>query len=156
MASGHETRDFTQVLRDLFRREHASRCLVQGCHFGPDGRCVYCDQVRPSGAPGSADTSNTVSQRAAVRASLEFPAYQCSMSLEHNPHKVAFQTVAQWLAALDAESGPAWPSPEERQRAIDTNEMWLLTWYPHTAVRFQWAAASSLDSVLKCARAQAT
>ena len=156
MATGHETRDFTQVLRDLFRREHASRCLVQGCHFGPDDRCDYCEQPRPSGSPGFPDSSNIPSQPAAVRAALEFPPYQCSMTLEHNPHKVAYQTVAQWLAATDVESGPVWPSAEERQRAVDSNEMWLLTWYPHTAVRFQWAAAAALDAVLRCARAEAS
>src|SRR4051812_9176055 len=152
MAAGHETRDFTQVFRDLFRREHASRCRIQGCYFGEADRCAYCDQLKPPDAPPLASGAGVQPAPVDPAAAEFLPSHKCSLTLEHNPHKVLYRTVAQWLEEVDVEPGLTWPSPQERQRALDTNEVWVLTWYPNTPIAFQWVAATTLDGVLACAR----
>ena len=39
----------------------------------------------------------------------------------------------------------AWPSEDARERAIQTNELWELHWYPRTPVSFCYVCAPTLD-----------
>jgi hypothetical protein len=79
-----------------------------------------------------------------------------SLSLEFNSHKSSYQTLAQavednfneWYGDED------FVSPEEKQRAIDTNTLWSLQWYPRSPVGFCLLHASSLDALLKAAAEQ--
>jgi hypothetical protein len=41
-----------------------------------------------------------------------------------------------------------WVSEEEKQRAIETNSVWSLQWYPETPVGFHSLLASSLEAVI--------
>ena len=54
-----------------------------------------------------------------------------AMTIEHNPHVIFYQRVEEWLGNLSVE-------PEfmraGRQECIDTQELWVATWYPDTPV----------------------
>ena len=44
-----------------------------------------------------------------------------------------------------------WVSEEEKQRAIETNRVWTIHWYPNTPVGFHALSASTLSAVLSAA-----
>lgn len=82
---------------------------------------------------------------------MKFPDHKCGLTLEHNPHTAYYETVAQWLSRPEREGEDdfyAWQSNEARQRAIDTNEVWTLQWYPDTPIGFIAIAAPTLDELL--------
>lgn len=58
-----------------------------------------------------------------------------------------YMTVAQWLEDHDEQH--EWVSPEEREKAVATNRMWALHWYPDTPIGFFCCAASSLSVLLE-------
>lgn len=66
-------------------------------------------------------------------------------------------TVAKYLETYGPEDFDRWGwiSPEERQKAIDTNSWWTLQWYPETPVGFCIISASSLEALLAAAEAEA-
>ena len=83
------------------------------------------------------------------------PEHDISLSIEHNPHKVNYETVEEWFtyesdrhdrtrAALEAD----FVSPGEVAKAIAQNEMWEMQWYPNTPVGFNVRYASSLAALL--------
>lgn len=80
-----------------------------------------------------------------------FPKHEVSLTLEHNPHKVAYETVEQALE-FGAYQRADWVSDEQKIKAIETNDAWLIQWYPRTPVGFACLAASDLDVLLKAAR----
>jgi hypothetical protein len=77
---------------------------------------------------------------------MEFPPHKGELILEHCPNRSYYQSVGEWLAYQQTE--PDWPSADERQRAINTNEMWILQWYPDTPIGFNRVAAATLDACL--------
>ncbi len=79
---------------------------------------------------------------------IKLPEHKCGLTLEHNDHKGYYQSVADYI---DDNSRFQWPSDEEKQKAIDTNEIWTLHWYPETPVGFYAVAAASLDELLRFA-----
>ncbi|EIM25731.1 hypothetical protein [Microvirga lotononidis] len=84
--------------------------------------------------------------------SIKFPKHEGSLHLTHNDHKSYYQTVSQWLA--DQEAGNCWfdwVSPEQRQKAIDTDSVWTIQWYPETPIGFCALAAADLDALLAAA-----
>lgn len=44
-----------------------------------------------------------------------------------------------------------WASEGERLRAIQTNSVWTIQWYPNTPVGFNCVGASTLDAAVKYA-----
>lgn len=88
-------------------------------------------------------------------ATIALPAHKCGLCIEHNQHRNDYQTVAAWLEDREAlGTGPNWVSAEERQRAIDTGEVWEIQWYPQTPVGFYHVAASTLAAALKAATSE--
>jgi hypothetical protein len=84
---------------------------------------------------------------------MQFPRHEASLHLTHNDHKSYYRTVAD--AIEDKEHGyreDCWVSPEQKQKAIDTNDCWFVQWYPATPVGFCILAAADLDVLLKHAR----
>lgn len=81
---------------------------------------------------------------------IQLPSHACSLTLEHNEHKNSYQTVAEYLAHIDGDLYD-WPSNEEKQKAIDANELWTLQWYPRTPVSFIAVAAATLETLLEFA-----
>jgi hypothetical protein len=51
----------------------------------------------------------------------------------------------------DAYEEDSWVSPEQKQKAIDTNECWELHWYPDTPVGSYTLLAAELDVLLAAA-----
>jgi hypothetical protein len=79
-----------------------------------------------------------------------FPAHKCELALLHNPHKNLYQTVAQ--AIENNEHGYKqndWVSIEQRNKAIETNDCWMLQWYPDAPVGFCLLTACDLDVLLR-------
>lgn len=83
---------------------------------------------------------------------LEWPRHEASLHLTHNDHKTVYQTVQQ---SIDDESHgygkDCWVSEEQKQKAIETNDCWILQWYPDTPVGFHILAAADLDALLAAA-----
>ncbi len=83
---------------------------------------------------------------------MKFPTHEASLYLSHNEHKSYYRTVQQ---SIDDESfgytDECWVSPEQRQKAVDTNECWVLQWYPHTPIGFNLLSAADLDALLDAA-----
>lgn len=88
---------------------------------------------------------------------MEFPRHDCGLHLTHNNHKDYYQTVEQYIKDIadrsDEDEGEKedWVSDEQRTKAIETNEMWELTWYPDTPVGSFCLWASDLEVLLKAA-----
>lgn len=85
---------------------------------------------------------------------IEFPKHEASLHLTHNQHKAYYQTVQQMIDNDNhGYSDDCWVSPEQRQKAIDTNECWYLQWYPNTPVGFCILSAADLIVLLDAAKA---
>ncbi len=74
-----------------------------------------------------------------------------TLSLRHNDHKSSYMTVAEYCETVqnDLEN---WVSEEQRLKAIETNELWELQWYPDTPVGFCIKLAADLDVLLEWSR----
>lgn len=79
---------------------------------------------------------------------MKLPAHKGSLYLTHNDHKSAYQSALEWCEDLNAESLATWQSEEHKQRAIATDEIWTLQWYPDTPIGFFSVAAPTLDELL--------
>lgn len=81
---------------------------------------------------------------------MNWPNHEASMTLTHNDHKNSYQTVEEWLA--DQRMGEqwfSWVSPEEQTKALATNSVWTLQWYPDTPVGFYALAASTFEALME-------
>lgn len=76
------------------------------------------------------------------------PEHACSLTLVHNDHKDYYQSVADYIEDNDHFD---WPSDTEKQKAVDTNELWTLQWYPRIPASFNAVAAATLEALLKFA-----
>jgi len=81
-----------------------------------------------------------------------FPKHAAGMALTHNDHKLAYQTAHESICENEGrECPPDWENPEMRQKAIDTDEIWELHWYPDTPVGFFRICAPTLGDLLRYA-----
>lgn len=71
-----------------------------------------------------------------------------SLSLAHNEHALYYVNVAAWLGEVEGYKPPSFQDAAARQRAIDTNSIWTLQWYPDTPASFLHIAAPTLDELL--------
>ena len=79
---------------------------------------------------------------------MKLPAHKCGLYLTHNEHKNYYLTAKQWLD--DRGSGHVdWPDEAERQKAIETNEIWYLQWYPNTPIGCYSIGAASFDRLME-------
>lgn len=79
---------------------------------------------------------------------MMFPKH-ISLTIEHNAHKVNYQSVEQYLLYLkNLNSEPDFPSEASKQEAINQNEIWEMIWYPENLVGFYKIAAHNLDVLL--------
>jgi hypothetical protein len=86
-----------------------------------------------------------------------FPDHKISLHLDHNQHKGYYETAARWIAdqeAMGHMDDEDWASLEQKQKAIDTDEVWSLQWYPNTPVGSYCVYAADLDVLLAFAKAQ--
>jgi len=80
---------------------------------------------------------------------MKFPKHDISLDISHNECRLNYQTVEQYLENPFGE--PVFETPEERQEAIDTNEIWVIQWYPDTPIGFYWVAATTFEGALALA-----
>tara|TARA_Y100000034_G_C6833073_1_gene376208 strand:+ start:921 stop:1187 length:267 start_codon:yes stop_codon:yes gene_type:complete len=74
------------------------------------------------------------------------PAHKAGLSLEHNQHKNVYEKAAQWI---EENEWCDWENDEAKQKAIDTDEIWTLQWYPETPVGFCAVAAPTLADLIR-------
>ncbi len=70
-----------------------------------------------------------------------------SLTLTHNDHKGSYETVEEHL--LNADEDDCWVSDEQRTKAIATDSVWRLQWYPDTPVGFCVLLAADLEVLLE-------
>lgn len=80
---------------------------------------------------------------------MKLPKDEAGLFLTHNEFKGYYQTAEEWVKKSPCP--PVWQSGDERKKAIDTNEIWTLQWYPNTPVGFNLIAASTLENLLEFA-----
>lgn len=83
---------------------------------------------------------------------IDWPNHKASLHLTHNQHKAYYRTVQEAIDDEDHGYVNDWVSPEQRQKAIDTDECWTLQWYPETPVGSCMLAAADLDVLLAAAK----
>ena len=72
--------------------------------------------------------------------------HKCGLYLEHNRHKDIYEDIAIAVSEIEDDT---WVSLKEKQKALDTGELWTLQWYPDTPVGFCMIAAASLEKLLE-------
>lgn len=78
---------------------------------------------------------------------MDFPKHNASLHLTHNQHKAYYWDVEE--AILQGEHGYGdFISEEQKAKAIETNECWIMQWYPNSPVGFCIIAAADLDALL--------
>ena len=78
-----------------------------------------------------------------------FPKHNFGLYLTHNEHRDCSMTAAEYLADCETrECAANWIDDTDKRRAIETDEIWELQWYPRTSISFYRVAASSLDNLL--------
>lgn len=81
---------------------------------------------------------------------IKLPEHAASLRILHNEHKDYYIKVEDFInTAYKDEDG--WLSKEDKQKCIDTNELWVIQWYPDSPVGFYTVLGSSLEIVLEFA-----
>lgn len=80
---------------------------------------------------------------------MTFPKHKCGLSLEHNEHRNYYDNIADFITR---ERRLRFKDEESKRRAIETDEIWVLQWYPETPVGFRCVAAPTLEELLQWAR----
>jgi hypothetical protein len=85
-----------------------------------------------------------------TEATMKFPPHRCGLYLEHNSHRDVYESLAD---KVSGEEGRLliWASDEAQRRAIATDELWELQWYPNTPISFCCVAAPTLEECLALA-----
>lgn len=81
---------------------------------------------------------------------LIFPQHECGLYLTHNQHRDYHQTLSEYIQ--DHELEEDFENAKTMARAIETDELWELQWYPHTPVGFIRVVAPTLEEVLELGR----
>lgn len=74
----------------------------------------------------------------------DLPKHECELILMHNPHKSDYATIEEYIE----NSGCPWVSEEQRLKAIATQSVWALHWYPSTPIGFIHYAACDLQALI--------
>lgn len=83
---------------------------------------------------------------------IRWPKHEGGLSLKHNEFKGYYQTIEEAVSEAETYRHFDWVSPEQREKAIRTDSLWVLQWYPDTPVGFLALAASDLDVLLAAAQ----
>lgn len=79
---------------------------------------------------------------------MKFPEHKCGLFLTHNEHRDYYQPLSQWIEEHSQDGDEPWGSPEQKQKCLDTDELWELHWYPNTPVGFLVVWAATLEELL--------
>lgn len=82
---------------------------------------------------------------------IKFPQPSIALTLNHNDHKTVYQTAEEWVV----EHGDHYDfrNDEQKARAIATDEIWTLLWFPITPVGHCAIAAPTLEELIDYANA---
>jgi hypothetical protein len=80
---------------------------------------------------------------------VNLPEHKCGLFLSHNEHRGYYEKIADFIESLELEDD--FESKEALRRSIDTDELWVLQWYPDTPTGFLRVAAPTLVEVLAAA-----
>jgi len=76
------------------------------------------------------------------------PEHKASLDIVHNQHLGYYQSAAEYVD----EDRLTWKNTEAKDRAIATNTVWELQWYPETPVGFLCVAAPTLLELIELAQ----
>jgi hypothetical protein len=79
---------------------------------------------------------------------MKLPDHKCALHLVHNDHKNVYEDVEDWIYDNDVYH---WKDEESKRRAIQTNSVWTLQWYPETPIGFCAVAAPTLEELIEFA-----
>lgn len=74
-----------------------------------------------------------------------------SLTLSFNDHACNYVTVKEAVESNCMLEHGTWVSDEEKRRAIESNSLWSLHWYPDTPIGCYDLMGSSLESVVMAA-----
>jgi hypothetical protein len=77
---------------------------------------------------------------------MQFPRHAASLHLTHNQHKAYYETVETYVSHMCCP--PDCVSDEQRDKALATQELWELQWYPDTPIGSYAIYGADLDTVL--------
>ncbi len=80
---------------------------------------------------------------------MNLPRHDCGLYLTHNEHRDYYQSVEEWV---DEHEGYDFKDTDSKAKAIETDEVWTLHWYPDTPIGFYSIAAPTLDELLEYAQ----
>ena len=81
---------------------------------------------------------------------MKLPKHNCSLTLEHNPHKESYDDLDRYL--IEQELYDEFKDDASREESLVTDELWILHWYPDTPVGFYTVCAPTLDKLLEFAQ----
>ena len=82
------------------------------------------------------------------RRMIQLPKHKCGLYLRHNEHKDLYQDIG---LAIELMENAKWENDESKKRAADTDELWILQWYPRTPIGFHCVAAPTFEEVIHLA-----
>lgn len=83
---------------------------------------------------------------------MKLPSHKCGLYLEHNVHKDYYDSPEKAIEDMDSlECPPDWESTEHKARAVTTDQIWTLQWYPDTPIGSYSIAAPTLEELLEFA-----
>jgi len=87
---------------------------------------------------------------------MKFPKHEAGLSLKHNEHHELYEKIAGYIEERrDYFDDDVWATQTSKQRAIETDSLWVLHWYPNSPVGFNVVAGATLEEVLKRANEEA-
>lgn len=84
---------------------------------------------------------------------MNLPEHKCGLFLNHNEHRNYYMTAVDYIKEWEAQPCPPdWKDENAKRRAVETDEIWELQWYPDTPIGFNRVAAPTLREVLELAK----
>lgn len=80
---------------------------------------------------------------------MKLPEHKCGLFLQHNEHRDYYEDAEYYINQHKDQY--EWKSEEHKKRAIETDEIWTLQWYPNTPIGFLAVAAPTLEELLEFA-----
>lgn len=79
---------------------------------------------------------------------IQWPTHKGSMDITHNQHKGYYETIERAIASGTYDRSD-FPDAAEIERAIATDSVWSIQWYPDTPVGFCRVCAATLSRALQ-------
>lgn len=84
---------------------------------------------------------------------MQLPEHKASLTITHNDHKDFYRDITQYIDNQELDDDD-WATPTSKERAIATDSLWCIRWYPNTPVSFSWVWGATLEEVLEKANSK--